>query len=201
MKTCIYHGPDTALGRFGTVREGDHLQLLESEYACVAQDERFECISRRKPARPIFPLGTPPYDLRLIRWEHPELVSWLLSQGRSQLALIVAALDFVGVKIVHTVHDSEEMVADAIYGEAKDLGWTKMTEDQRLALGTTATAEDEENSGEGGDSGQDGGDVDSDLPEADPMGENEASEEEAATEEAATEEAPAPVKPKAARKK
>lgn len=136
MKTVIFHGDSTSLGRFGVVEEGAHLQLTEAEFLSVREDARFELISRRRPARAIQPLGTCKYDLRLVLWDHSRIESVLAKKGKTTLTLIAEAMCLVGAEVPVSIHDNTPAIVDAIIAEARALGWTLLDRDARLALGS-----------------------------------------------------------------
>jgi hypothetical protein len=140
MKTVSYSGPTISLGRFGTIDDGAHLQLTEAEYAGLSDDSRFTLLSRRKIREDISPLGTPYFDLRLVDWSRKNLQNELTARGKSTLKNIAEAINFIGGDVVVTEHDNSDIIADAIYAEAVQLGWDKLGKETRLALGTADTA-------------------------------------------------------------
>jgi hypothetical protein len=140
MKTVSYSGPTIALGRFGTVDDGATLQLTEAEYSGISDDSRFTLLSRRKIREDLSPLGTPYFDLRLVDWSHKNLQNELIASGKSTLKNIAEAINFIGGELVVTEHDNDDLIADAIYAEAVQLGWDKLGKETRLALGTADTA-------------------------------------------------------------
>lgn len=140
MKTVSYSGPSISLGRFGTVDEGALLQLTEAEYAGIADDSRFTLLSRRRPKGDVSPLGTPFFDLRVIDWSRKNLQNELIRRGKGTLKNIAEAINFVGGDVIVTEHDNSDIIADAIYAEAVQLGWDKLGKDERLALGAADKA-------------------------------------------------------------
>ena len=148
MKTVIYQGLVAAIGRFGTVEPGAHLQLTEAEFAGVKDEEQFELISRRKPLREIAPVGTPLFDLRLVEWDSNRITQILEGEGKSTLKNIVAAMNSLGCDLIVTEHDNTPIIVDAIVAEAKALKWDSYDRTQRRELGVVETEEEEEDEDE-----------------------------------------------------
>lgn len=155
MKTVIYKGPPANIGRFGRVEAGAHLQLIESEYEGVKDDPQFELVSRRKPARDIFPLGTPLFDLRLVEWDHSHLSTHLSGKGQTTLKLIANAMNSVGADVIITEHDGTDLIVDAIAAEAKALKWDNLGREERLALPLADEANTDEDTDEDTEGGPD----------------------------------------------
>jgi hypothetical protein len=145
MKIVKFKGTESQnIGRFGVVKPGQELSLLEHEWDDVKDSDDFQTLSaelseeEKEIAARTLPLGATNYDLRTIPWENRKLHRLLIARlSKKTLYKVVMAIKEVG-GLVGPVHSFEgrNILVDRVQEAARLMGWNKLTKEQRLALGT-----------------------------------------------------------------
>lgn len=121
----------------------------------MSDDPRFELQSRKQYPEGIVPLGCEKCDLRAVPWEHIDIVNLLGRKNKSELRKMGEAMNAMGLDVILTEFMDTPQMADVIYGEAIELGWTKLTPEQRLSGGLCETIETWQPSDVPGEQGND----------------------------------------------
>lgn len=134
MRTAIYHGPETNIGRHGTLNEGETIQFFETEIGGIIDDSRFEFLPDESGSSEVKLRATPQFDLRTINWGLPvlDLDRRIVGLGLTEIQRLVSAMESLGCFM--PVKDAGPyFLSDSIIVEATRNGWTKLTPEEILA--------------------------------------------------------------------
>lgn len=144
MKNVEFKGKKTNLSRFGHIKKGDVLAMMETEFDDIKDDPRFRLIdddTKRSEeeieiAHRVKPWGTGNFDLRTVPWNDPKLPKILISRtSKVKLLNIARAIEEVGGVIEHcAIGDDRLLLVDKIIVAYRAMGWDQITAEDRYKL-------------------------------------------------------------------
>lgn len=135
MRTAIYHGEETNIGRHGIINDGETISFLQTELSGAINDGRFEFLPDESTPENFLPIATQQFDLRTIYWGMPilELDRRLMGLGKHTLCQVVAGMESIGCYMQGT-DTNDYLIADDIITAAYRNGWEKLTPEELVQL-------------------------------------------------------------------
>ncbi len=154
MRTALYHGEETNIGRHGIISDGEPICFLQTELSGAINDSRFEFLPDESKSEGLLPVATEQFDLRTIYWGLPvnELDRRLCGLGKHTLCQVVAGMASIGCYMQGT-DTNDYLISDDIISVAYRNGWEKLTPEELVQLpgliSVNATTDDDSNEGDG----------------------------------------------------
>ena len=127
MKQVKYTGPEGILGRFGKVKAGDILSLLEEEAASVARNPAFVVLRDTPltgfPTEPGYPRKGGHFDLSSIAWRMPEVLREVRKLRKSKATAAIRQMESFGFPVRSPDRMSVAQMQDLIVEIGRRAGW------------------------------------------------------------------------------